>query len=109
MYLSEEVTPLPLKNIIILVNGHTRSAAELLAVSLKENNKGILVGETTFGKGTAQEIFRFSDGSGVRITTVEMFSPLKNTINHVGVDPDFLYRGEDIIKYASDLFDSFSL
>ena len=74
--------------IIILVNENTASASEILTAALKENGKATVVGEKTFGKGVIQELITLSDGSGIKITTEEYYTPNKNKINKVGITPD---------------------
>ncbi len=74
--------------IIILTNASTASASEILAGALKENKKATIVGETTYGKGVIQELLTLADGSGLKITTNEYYTPNKNKINKVGIIPD---------------------
>lgn len=74
--------------IVVLVNGGTASAAELVAGALRDRNRAILIGQTTFGKGTVQQIFRLSDQSSVHITSAEWFTPNRSTIEGVGLEPD---------------------
>lgn len=75
--------------IVILVNENTASAAEVMALALKENNGAILIGETTFGKGVIQGMFSFPDGSGLKVTIAEWLGPNKKSINHEGIEPDY--------------------
>ena len=79
------MTDLPL---IVLVNGGTASAAELVAGAIRDSGRGIIIGQTTFGKGTVQQIFRLSDGSSIHITSAEWFTPNNSTIEGVGLVPD---------------------
>ena len=74
--------------IVVLVNGNTASASEILAVALQENGKAKIVGTKTYGKGGIQTLFTLSDGSGLKITTAEYYSPKENTIHEQGVKPD---------------------
>ena len=75
--------------VIILVNENTASASEILSAAIKENNENIkIVGKTTFGKGVIQTIFNLSDGSGIKLTTNEYFTPNHNEINKIGIKPD---------------------
>ena len=74
--------------ICILVNGNTASASEILAAAIKENDKGAILGQKTFGKGVIQELISLSDGSGIKITTEEYYTPKRNKINEVGIIPD---------------------
>ncbi|MCI9015810.1 MAG: S41 family peptidase [Clostridia bacterium] len=81
--------------IILLTNESSASAAEILAGALKDNNKARIVGEKTYGKGVIQELLKLKDGSGLKITTNEYFTPNKNKINKVGIQPDIEEKGED--------------
>lgn len=76
------------KKIIVLVNEHTASASEILACSLKDNNKATIIGTKTYGKGVIQTVFSLSDGSGLKITTAEYYTPNGETIHKVGITPN---------------------
>lgn len=89
----EEVTKAktdPIVNIpvVLLTNSSSASASEILAGALKDNNKATIVGEKTYGKGVIQELLTLTDGSGLKITTNEYFTPNRNKINKVGITPD---------------------
>ena len=85
--------------IVLLVNEYSASASEILAGILKENvEKATLIGNTTYGKGVIQTLYPLTDGSGIKITTNEYFTPNHNKINKIGVEPDikiddYLYTG----------------
>ena len=74
--------------IIVLTNENTASASEILAGALKDNNVAKIVGTTTFGKGVIQELLTLKDGSGLKLTTNEYYTPNRNKINKVGIEPD---------------------
>ena len=74
--------------IIVLTNENTASASEILAGALKDNNVAKIVGTTTFGKGVIQELLTMNDGSGLKLTTNEYYTPNRNKINKVGIEPD---------------------
>ena len=74
--------------IVILVNENTASASEILAAALKDYDKATIVGTKTYGKGVIQTFFTLSDGSGLKITTAEYYTPKGSTIHEVGVTPD---------------------
>lgn len=96
----EKSTKKPIVNvpIVILTNENTASASEILAAALKENNKAIIVGEKTYGKGVIQELLTLSDGSGLKVTVEEYYTPNKNKINGIGITPDVeVAPSEDII------------
>ncbi len=74
--------------IIVLTNKSTASASEILAGALRDNGKATIVGEKTYGKGVIQELLTLTDGSGLKITTNEYYTPNRNKINKVGITPD---------------------
>ena len=74
--------------IVILTNENTASASEILTAALKEHGKATVVGEKTYGKGVIQELITLTDGSGIKITTEEYYTPNRNKINKVGITPD---------------------
>ena len=74
--------------IVLLINENSASASEILAGALKDNGKVTIVGEKSYGKGVIQELLTLSDGSGLKITTNEYFTPNRNKINEVGIKPD---------------------
>jgi carboxyl-terminal processing protease len=76
--------------LVVLVDGETASAAEVLAGALKENGRAKLVGLPTYGKGTIQTVLQLADAGGVRITLARFFTPLGQPYNGVGVAPDIL-------------------
>lgn len=85
--------------LVILVNGGSASASEILAGALKDYNRGKLVGEKTFGKGTVQQPEDFSDGSGLHITVAKWLLPNGANIHKVGITPDVEVKsGEDLKK-----------
>ena len=75
--------------IVVLTNEYSASASEILVGALRDNGKAKSVGTTTYGKGVIQELARLSDGSGLKITTNEYFTPNHNVINKVGIKPDY--------------------
>ena len=80
--------PIISEPIVVLVNENTASASEILTAALKENKRATIVGETTYGKGVIQELITLSDGSGIKITIEEYYTPNKNKINKIGITPD---------------------
>lgn len=74
--------------LVVLVNGGSASASEILAGALKEYNRAQLIGEKTFGKGTVQEPQNFKDGSGLHVTIAKWLLPSGKNIHGEGVDPD---------------------
>ena len=86
-------TDLPL---VVLVNSGTASAAELLSGAIQDRERGILIGQQTYGKGTIQQIFTLSDSSSVHITSAEWLTPERNVINSVGLTPDIAMIPDEI-------------
>lgn len=78
-------TTLPL---VVLVNGGSASASEILAGAIKDHNRGELIGTTTFGKGVVQRIKELPDGSGLKLTVSEYFTPNGTNIHDIGITPD---------------------
>ena len=74
--------------LVVLVDAHSASAAEIVAGSLQVHQRGKLVGTTTFGKGSVQEDFVLSDGSDLHLTVQRWFLPNGQTIDHKGLTPD---------------------
>ena len=79
------MTDLPL---VVLVNGYSASASEILAGALKDNQRATIVGTTTYGKGTVQAVHSLSDGSGLAVTISQYFPPSGIDINRKGITPD---------------------
>lgn len=73
---------------IVLVNGSTASASEIVAGALQDYEKATVVGEKTYGKGVVQQLFNLSGGSVLKVTTAEWFTPEGRSINKDGIKPD---------------------
>ena len=78
--------------VIILVNRGSASSSEIFAAALRENERCTLVGETTFGKGSIQKIFRQPDGTGLRLTIARYYTPSGASIDDEGITPDELVK-----------------
>ncbi len=76
------------KPLVLLINGGSASASEILSGALRDNDRAILVGTKSFGKGLVQEINALPNGSGVNITTQTYLTPNDTFINHLGIQPD---------------------
>lgn len=74
--------------LVVLVNGNSASASEILAGAIKDYEKGTLLGTTTYGKGIVQRIFDFDDDTGVKLTVSDYYTPKGNNIHGVGIEPD---------------------
>ena len=84
-YSDEKQINIPL---VVLVNNNSASASEVFTAAVKDYKVGTIVGETTYGKGVVQTLKPLGDGTYVKITTSEYYSPNGNKINGIGVTPD---------------------
>lgn len=75
------------KPLVVLVDGGSASASEILAAALQDNGRATLVGTRTFGKGLVQSVQELKDGSGLKVTIAKYYTPKGLDINHVGVIP----------------------
>ena len=73
---------------IVLVNGSTASASEIVAGALQDYGKATIVGETTYGKGVVQNLENLSDAAVLKVTTAEWYTPNDRSINKTGITPD---------------------
>ena len=87
---------LPLNQIVVLVDGGTASAAELLAGSLQDTADAVLVGETTYGKGQGQFHIELINGDKLVITTLELQLPLQGGYEGVGLTPDVTLTNREV-------------
>lgn len=74
--------------LVVLINRGTASASEILAGALQDNNRALLVGEKSFGKGLIQSLFDLSDGSGLAVTVAKYETPNRRDIHKLGIMPD---------------------
>ena len=90
-YNASDETIAPDIPLVILVDGNTASASEILAGALHDYERATLIGASkTFGKGSVQLVYDLSDGSSVHVTSAKWFTPDYNPIDKVGLDPDIL-------------------
>lgn len=87
--------------VVVLINGYSASASEILVGALQDNERATVVGTKTYGKGVIQELARLNDGSGLKITIEEYCTPNRNKINEIGIEPDIeVNLPEDLINSA---------
>lgn len=76
--------------LVVLVNGNSASASEILAGAIKDYGKGVLIGTTTFGKGIVQRILPLTDGTAIKLTVSAYYTPKGNNIHNIGIEPDIV-------------------
>ncbi|MDP3387694.1 MAG: S41 family peptidase [Eubacteriales bacterium] len=87
---------------VILINEGSASASEILAGAVKDTGSGTLVGTKTFGKGIVQRIMPLDDGSGVKLTVSEYFTPNDVNIHGIGIEPDVFIELPEDVSYGPD-------
>jgi carboxyl-terminal processing protease len=87
---------------IILVNGGSASASEIVAGALQDLGRAIILGTNTFGKGSVQTIIPLSDGSALRLTTARYFTPGGKVIQENGITPDIIIENKLITKNVEE-------
>ena len=78
------------KPIVVLINGGSASASEIVAAALKDHRRGIVVGTKSFGKGSVQTVMPLREQSAMRLTTARYYSPSGRSIQNLGVTPDII-------------------
>lgn len=91
--------------VVVLVNQYSASASEILSGAIKDYGIGKLVGTTTFGKGIVQRIFDLKDGTAVKLTVSDYYTPNGNNIHGIGIEPDVEVEF-DADAYAEDKTDN---
>ncbi len=84
--------------VTVLANENSASASEILACSLQDNERAKIIGTKTFGKGIIQTLLSLTDGSGLKITTEEYYTPKGTTIHKAGITPDEEVKLPDTVK-----------
>jgi carboxyl-terminal processing protease len=89
---------------VILVNGGSASASEILTGAVKDTDSGVIIGTKTFGKGIVQTVYPLEDGTGFKLTTSEYFTPNGINIHGIGIEPNIVIElsEDDYITEGSD-------
>ncbi|MDD5312593.1 MAG: S41 family peptidase [Dehalococcoidia bacterium] len=91
--------------LIVLVNGGSASASEIVAGALQANGRAKLAGTKTFGKGSVQVIRNMDDGSAIHVTIAKFYTPAGKAINGEGLTPDYVLddlKDDELVKWAED-------
>ena len=92
---------------IVLINGSTASASEIVAGALQDYGKATIVGEQSYGKGVVQSLMNLSNGATLKVTTADWYTPNGNSINQAGITPDIVVERtyDDINKMLDPQLD----
>lgn len=93
--------------LVILTNEYTASSSEIVTGALVDNEVATTVGTTSYGKGVIQNVYSLSDGSVLKLTTTEYYTPNRNKINKVGIKPDYeVQLDENNVTEDGTIFDN---
>jgi carboxyl-terminal processing protease len=85
----------PAYPLVVLVNGGTASASEIVAGAVQDHGRGVVVGTATYGKGSVQTLIGLQDGSGLKMTIARYYTPSGRSIQSTGITPDVVIRVEE--------------
>lgn len=88
--------------LVVLVNAGSASASEIVAGAVQDRDRGVLVGETTFGKGSVQQVHTLGDGGELRVTVARWYTPGNHSIQDEGIVPDILVESPEDLGGAED-------
>ena len=89
--------------LIVMVNSGSASASEIVAGAIQDHKRGIILGTTSFGKGSVQTVIPLRDGSALRLTTAKYYTPSGRTINEIGIVPDVTVEFEPVKEKKEEL------
>lgn len=87
--------------IVVLVNGGSASASEIVAAALQDNHRATLLGQQTYGKGSVQTVVPLSDGHAIKLTTSKYFTPSGASIHEKGITPDLVVDSKEIEAHGN--------
>ena len=88
--------------VVILTNGYTASASEILTGAMKDHGKAVTIGTKTYGKGVVQSFYNFTDGTAMKLTTEQYFTPNGTAIDGIGIEADIEVEFDSDAYYNSD-------